>query len=83
MRTNLKDIPEEPQYVEAKLSSAEFQEAKKFLFQVNLLVALVFLGLRASQVLIEIIHFQAFKKAELGSWVEKPMEQDEFETKAT
>merc|ERR550517_660385 len=58
LRGNLKSIPEGPQYVEAKLSCTEFQEAKKLLFQ-------------------------AFKKAELGVWVEKPMEQDEFETKAS
>ena len=31
--------------------------------------------------LYETDYFQAFKKAELGAWVEKPMEQDEFETK--
>ena len=35
MRGNLKSVPEEPQYVEAKLSCTEFQEAKKLLFQVK------------------------------------------------
>ena len=38
MRGNLKSIPEEPQYVEAKLSCTEFQEAKKVLFQVKTFV---------------------------------------------
>ena len=38
MRGNLKAVPEEPQYVEAKLSCTEFQEAKKLLFQVNTFV---------------------------------------------
>ena len=37
----------------AKMAAADFQEAKKQLFE-------------------------AFKKAELGSWIKKPMEQDEF-----
>ena len=70
MRCNLKQTSENPHYVEAKLSCIEFQEAKELLFQVE----------------IQFIHdflskpFQAFKKAELGVWVEKPMEQDEFET---
>ena len=38
MRGNLKALPEEPQYVEAKLSCIEFQETKKLLFQVKTLV---------------------------------------------
>ena len=39
MRGNLKAVSQEPQYVEAKLSCTEFQEAKKLLFQVKIFVA--------------------------------------------
>ena len=94
MRGNLKSVPEEPQYVEAKLSCTEFQEAKKLLFQVKTFVTSVSWPFmyqagrlpdehvfKGGLGLYETDYFQAFKKAELGAWVEKPMEQDEFETK--
>ena len=38
MRSNLKQTSEDPHYVEAKFSCIEFQEAKKLLFQVGILV---------------------------------------------
>ena len=83
----MKAVSPEPQYVEAKLSCTEFQEAKKLLFQVKIFVASF--GWKKSRCthnqegigIYQSYYFQAFKKAELGAWVEKPMEQDEFETK--
>ena len=76
MRSNLKQTSEDPHYVEAKLSCIEFQEAKKLLFQVEIQVIEFKLQHQARPLTKQ---FQAFKKAELGVWVEKPMEQDEFE----